>query len=118
VVGFDGSRMDGAHAIAKELRRIFGEHTTAAYVCKIEDVRFLTPDVAIVKAIAGMAPPGKTQLDPKLNTVQTMVAEKLVGEWLVALFQNTPAALHERPDLREQMTADLEAVRESKTSSR
>lgn len=111
VVGFDGSRMDGAHAIGKELRRIFGEHTPPAYVSKIEDVRFLTPDVAIVKAIAGMAPPGHTQLDPQLNAVQTLVAEKLVGEWLIALLQTTPAALHERPDLRDRMTADLEAVR-------
>ena len=115
-VGFDGSRMDGAHAIAKELRRIFADHSPPAYVCKLEDVRFLTPDVAIVKAIAGMAPPGHTQLDPKLNAVMTVVAEKLVGEWLIALLQTTPAALHERPDLRDRMTAELEALR--RTNSR
>jgi hypothetical protein len=32
------------------------------------------------------------------------------GHAKVKLFQNTPAAFHERPDLAERMTAELTAV--------
>jgi hypothetical protein len=58
-----------------------------------------------------MAPPGKTDLDPALNAVQTLVAAKDGGRWWIASFQNTPAAFHGRPELVEQMTNELRGVR-------
>ncbi len=36
------------------------------------------------------------------------------GPWRIALFQNTPAAFHGRPEFSEQLTAELhEALRQS-----
>jgi hypothetical protein len=39
-----------------------------------------------------------------------MVAVQKGGNWKVALFQNTPAAFHERPDLAKKLTEELRAL--------
>src|SRR5512140_1388399 len=67
VVGFDGSQMNGPAEIAATLGQIFADHMTAAYVGKIREVRFLTLEVAIVRAVVGMVPPGKSDLNPAVN---------------------------------------------------
>ncbi len=67
------------------------------YVGKIRGVRFLTPEVAVLRAVAGMVPPGQSDLNPAVNTIQTLVAAKGAGPWRIALFQNTPAQFHGRP---------------------
>src|ERR1700730_13831110 len=59
VVGFDGSMLDGPTEIESEFRQIFANHPTAAYVAKVRSVRFLTPDVAALRAVVGMVPPGQ-----------------------------------------------------------
>src|SRR5215218_6744428 len=51
VVGFDGSQMNGRAAIATELGRIFADHPTSRYVGKIREVRLLTADAAILRAV-------------------------------------------------------------------
>jgi uncharacterized protein (TIGR02246 family) len=107
VVGFDGSVYERPAMIESELSRIFAEHPTAAYVAKIRNVRLIMPDVALVSAVAGMVPPGQSDIKPAVNTVQTMIAAKQGGRWRIAVFQNTPAAFHGRPDLAEKLTAEL-----------
>jgi uncharacterized protein (TIGR02246 family) len=107
VVGFDGSPMNGREEIETTLRQIFADHPTAAYVGKIREVRFLTPEVALLRAVAGMVPPGQAELNPAVNTVQTLVAVKGEGQWRIALFQNTPAQFHGRPELVQQLTEEL-----------
>lgn len=77
------------------------------YVAKIKSVRFLAPDVAILRAIVGMVPPGQSDLNPAVNAFQTLVATRHDGQWLIALFQNTPAQFHGRPELVQQMTEEL-----------
>ena len=64
----------------------------------------------IVRAIAGLVPPGKSAISPATNSHQTVVAEKQDGEWRIVLFQNTPAQFHGRPELVEEMTRELQAV--------
>lgn len=108
-IGFDGSQMIGPAAIESELTRIFAEHPTAPYAVKVKAGLLLSPEVALLRAIAGMVPHGKTELDPKLNAIQSLVARKEDG-WRVILFQNTPAQFHGRPELVEEMTAELEEV--------
>jgi len=44
---------------------------------------------------------------PAVNAIQTLVAVCNDGEWRVALFQNTPAAFHGRPELAEALSAEL-----------
>jgi uncharacterized protein (TIGR02246 family) len=107
VVGFDGSSMHGPGEIATELGGIFAHHQTAAYVSKVRDVRFLAPDVVILRAVAGMVPPGKTDINPAVNAIQTMVAARHDGTWRIASYQNTPAQFHGRPEMSEALTEEL-----------
>jgi uncharacterized protein (TIGR02246 family) len=107
VVGFDGSESEGRAAIAAEMRRIFADHATGSYVGKVRSVRMVGADAAVLRAIAGIVPAGRSDIEPELNSVQTLVAARDDGEWRVVLYQNTPAQLHGRPDLADDLTAQL-----------
>jgi uncharacterized protein (TIGR02246 family) len=107
VIGFDGSTMNGRKEIFEHINSIFNNHKTGKYVTIVKEVRFLSPDIGILQAITGLIPAGKDELEPKTNAIQTMVAEKEEDEWHIALFQNTPAQFHGRPDLAEAMTKEL-----------
>jgi uncharacterized protein (TIGR02246 family) len=107
VVGFDGSELDGRAAIESELARIFADHQTARYVGVVRSVRFLSPAVALLRAAAGMIPPGHTDLNPSLNAIQTLIAVKRDVNWQIAVYQNTPAAFHGRPDAAAALTEEL-----------
>ena len=54
-----------------------------------------------------MVPPDKDDINPDVNAVQTLVAVKTGSAWKVALFQNTPAALHGKQDAAKKLTAEL-----------
>ena len=107
VIGFDGSLMTGRVEIASTLGQIFADHATAPYVSKVRSVRLLSPDVAILRAIVGMVPPGQVDLNPALNAHQTVVAARRDGTWRIELLQTTPAQFHGRPDLIERMAEEL-----------
>lgn len=107
VVGFDGSQMSGRTEIASTLRQIFADHLTAPYVSKVRGVRLLSPDVALLRAVVGMVPHGRSDIEPSLNALQTLVATKRDGQWRITLFQNTPAQFHGRPELVQQLTEEL-----------
>jgi uncharacterized protein (TIGR02246 family) len=107
VIGFDGSQMNGRGAIEAELSRIFTDHVTAAYIGKVREVRFLTLDTAVLRAVSGLVPPGKSDINPATNAIQTMVAARQGGQWRIAVYQNTPAAFHGRPDLSQALTDEL-----------
>jgi uncharacterized protein (TIGR02246 family) len=109
-VGFDGSQMSGRREIQKELKRIFADHETASYVAKVREIRELRPFVTLLRAVAGMVPPGSGELNPAANAIQIVVAVEREGEVRIALLQNTPAAFHGRPELAEQLTAELTEV--------
>jgi uncharacterized protein (TIGR02246 family) len=107
VVGFDGSMLDGPAEIESSLCQIFATHPTAAYVAKVRSTRSLAPDVAVLRAVAGMVSPGQSDLNPAVNTIQTLVAVRRDGKWRIVLFQNTPAQFHGRPELIQQLTEEL-----------
>jgi uncharacterized protein (TIGR02246 family) len=111
MVGFDGSQMKGRQEIEATLRPIFADHPTAAYVSLVRRVWMLGEDVAVLTAVAGMVPPGKDQVVPERNAVQSLVAARRGGRWQVVLFQNTPAAFDGRPALRDALTGELNAAR-------
>ena len=46
-------------------------------------------------------------LNPGLNAVQTLAAVRPVGQWQVAVFQNTPAPFHGRPEAAAPLTQEL-----------
>jgi uncharacterized protein (TIGR02246 family) len=118
VIGFDGSQMDGRKQIEFVLGQIFADHPTPVYVAAVREVRFLAPGVALLRAVAGMVPRGHSDINPALNAVQSLIATKEQDRWRIALFQNTPAALHGRAELSEQLTAELrQALRASSSGS-
>ncbi|MFC7442536.1 SgcJ/EcaC family oxidoreductase [Laceyella putida] len=107
LIGFDGSQVTGRAEIASHLQPIFANHPTAAFVSKIRSVRLFGPEVAVLRAVAGMVPPGQSDIDPKLNTHHTLITVKREGKWRIALFQNTPAQFHGRPELVQKLTEEL-----------
>jgi uncharacterized protein (TIGR02246 family) len=111
IIGFDGSHHRGRLSIAADLRQIFGSHPTAAYVGVVRSVRPMAPGVALLLAHAGMIKPGENDFDPDLHTVHTMVAvDEGGGRWRISLFQATPAAWHQHPELREALTEELRGL--------
>jgi uncharacterized protein (TIGR02246 family) len=114
LVGFDGSQINGRSEARSVLSQIFADHQTASYLGIVKEVRLLSPDVAILRAVAGMVPPGQSDINPEVNAVQTLVSVKQQNKWSIALFQNTPAAFHGRPELSERLTEELrQALRTS-----
>src|SRR5688500_11298481 len=65
LIAFDGSELRGRVAIESELRRIFSDHPTGTYVASVRDVDQLHPAIAVVRAVAGLVPPGQGDIDPK-----------------------------------------------------
>jgi uncharacterized protein (TIGR02246 family) len=107
VIGFDGSPMNGRGEIRAVLEGIFGSHQTARYIAKVRDVRRLAADVLLVRSVVGMVPPGKTELNPAVNAIQSVVAAGRGADMRIALLHNTPAAFHGRPERAEQLTREL-----------
>jgi uncharacterized protein (TIGR02246 family) len=109
-IGFDGSQISGAGDIEQHLAPIFRDHPTPKFVFIIRDVKLLGDDVGLLRAIAGMVPRDGTDINPSLNTVQSMLARKQRSLWKVELFQNTPARLDGRPADVAAMTQELQAA--------
>jgi uncharacterized protein (TIGR02246 family) len=105
-IGFDGSQMNGQTAIKTSLAAIFADHEPALYVGIIREVRFISDDVAILRADAGMVRRGETELNDNL-TIQSLVATQDGARWKIALWHNTPASFDGRPKAREELFADL-----------
>jgi uncharacterized protein (TIGR02246 family) len=109
LVGFDGTEVVGSPGIAQHIGEVFAGHATGRFVTVVREVRPLGLGVAMVRAIAGMIPPGATELAPQLHAVQSLVAAREGGGWSISLFQNTPAQLHGRPEAVQRITEELKA---------
>ena len=107
MIGFDGSQVDGRASIETNIGGIFRDHKTARYVWKVREIRFLTPEIALLRGVVGMVPPGKTDIMPERNAIQSLVLEKLGNHWEISLFQNTPARFDGRPEVAEALTEEL-----------
>lgn len=118
IVGFDGSQMNGKMQIESEIRQIFSSHRTASYVGKIREIRFLSPDIVLLRAVAGMVPPGERGIKPEVNAIQSLIAIKENNAWRISLFQNTPAQFHGRPQLAEALTRELQELAEKITMTK
>jgi uncharacterized protein (TIGR02246 family) len=106
-IGYDGSPMNGIAEIEMTLSGIFTNHKTAAYIAKVREIRFLSPQVAVLRAVTGMISPGKSDINPERNAMQSLVATYIDNQWRIALFQNTPARFDGRPELAEALTQEL-----------
>ncbi|MFJ7725276.1 SgcJ/EcaC family oxidoreductase [Neobacillus sp. NPDC097160] len=106
-IGFDGSLAKGPKEIFAHLNPIFKDHPTAPFVTKVKDIRFLDNKAVILRAIAGMVPPGASDIKQEVNTHHTLILVHNDKGWQIELFQNTPAQFHGRPELVEQFTNEL-----------
>ncbi len=106
-VGYDGSPMNGLAEIEMTLSGIFTHHKTAAYIAIVREIRFLSPQTAVLRAVVGMIPPGKTDINPERNAIQSLVAVYADNQWCIAMFQNTPARFDGRPELAEALNREL-----------
>lgn len=114
IIGFDGSQANGRDEIYEHLTGIFNDHKPARFATIVEEIRWLNPGVALLRAVAGMVPRGKTEINPQTNTIQSLIVTKNEDGWKISLFQNTPAAFHGRPELSEELTRKLQKQFESK----
>ena len=114
LIGFDGSQVNGQLEIGAHVTEVFTHHQTPRYVTIVREVRMLSNDVTLLRANAGLVPAGKDDIDPALNSIQTMIAVQKGGAWKVGHFQNTPAAFHMRPELGKQLCEELRSVLRTK----
>jgi uncharacterized protein (TIGR02246 family) len=117
LTGFDGSMLEGRADIESTFARMFRDNYTPSYVGKVRTAIRLTEDVVLIRAVAGMVPPGERDIDPQLNTVQSLVAVRRDGEWRVASFTNTPASFNDRPAESDNLTAELRALAGAQASA-
>jgi hypothetical protein len=66
--------------------------------------------VGLLRAVVGMIPPNSDDINPALNTIQTLVAVEHADGWRAAHFQSTPAAWHGRPQESAELTEELRDV--------
>src|SRR5215207_6560951 len=107
LIGYDGTQAGSRVAIEDHLRPIFADHPTAAYVAKVREIRMLSRNVGILRAVVGMIPPNSDDVNPAGNTIQTLVAVQHADGWQATLFQSTPAAWHGRPQDSAALTEEL-----------
>jgi uncharacterized protein (TIGR02246 family) len=92
------------------IKAIFAHHRPNSFLTKVREIRFLTTEVALLRAMAGMFPPGKNEINPATNAIQSLLAVKKQGKWQIEFFQNTPAQFHGRPELSEALTKELNGL--------
>jgi uncharacterized protein (TIGR02246 family) len=107
-VAFDGSYFKGREDIASFHQVHFDQFLKGTrLVGKVRSVRFLTPEVAIMHAVAGTVMSGQSDIEPERNSTQTLVARKQGGEWRLAAFQNSRAQYLGRPKVAQELTEEL-----------
>jgi uncharacterized protein (TIGR02246 family) len=107
MIGFDGSQMNGRDDVITQITDIFKSFPTGEFTVVIEQVRFIDENNAVLRALAGIIPRGYKDINPSVNALQTMTAHQVNGQWLIEIFQNTPAAFHGRPELQQEVTRKL-----------
>jgi len=117
LIGFDGSQVNGQLEIGAHVSEVFTHHQTPRYVGIVREVRQISADVSLLRANSGLIPPGKDDIDPGLNAVQLLVAVRKGGAWKIALFQNTPAQFHMRPEQSKALTEELRALAREKSNA-
>jgi len=91
LVGFDGTHFKGRQEIAPFHQQLFDKWLKGSrLVGQVKDVRFLSPDIAVMHAVGGTVMRGKSEPTPERDSIQTLVATRQEGdEWRLAAFQNT-----------------------------
>ena len=90
LVAFDGTHFEGREEIAPFHQQLFDKWLKGTrLVGEVKNVRFLSPDVAVMHAVGSTVMRGKSEPSPERDSIQTLVATRQDGEWRLAAFQNT-----------------------------
>ena len=90
LVAFDGTHFKGREEIAPFHQELFDKWLKGTrLVGEVKDVRFLSPDVAVMHAVGSTVMRGKSEPSPERDSIQTLVVVREGGEWRLAAFQNT-----------------------------
>ncbi len=90
LVAGDGTVTRGSEAIGDYHDRLFANFLKGTRLTvEVTDVRFLTPEIALMHTYGGILWPGEQKLAPGNDGIQSFVTVKQDGVWRVLLFQNT-----------------------------
>ena len=90
LVAFDGTHFKGRREIVPFHQQLFQTYLKGTrLVGAVQDVRFLSNDVALMHAVGGTVMRGKSTPSPERDSIQTLVAVRISGSWQLAAFQNT-----------------------------
>ncbi len=109
MIGFDGSTVEGRSSIKSHLAPIFQDHPTATYVSIVRSVHDMG-EFALLRADAGMVPPGKSDIRSETIARQTLVARHDSNSWQVVQFQNTPITLDQDKPERARIYDELQTT--------
>ena len=85
---FLGSHYEGRDAIAASYAPLFRKRLQGSRLTiEVKQVRFLTPDVALIRADAAVAKRGRRSRRP--SRINTSVAVRTADGWMLAASQNT-----------------------------
>jgi uncharacterized protein (TIGR02246 family) len=90
LVAFDGTHFHGRAEIVPFHQELFDKWLKGTrLVGQVKDVRFLSPEIALIHAVGSTVMRGKSRPDRTRDSIQTLVAVREAGEWRLAAFQNT-----------------------------
>ena len=89
-VAFDGTHTRGRAGISVSHQELFDKWLKGTRLTgRIESVKFLGPDVALVHATGGTILRGKAKPSPERDSIQTLVAVHQDEGWRFAAFHNS-----------------------------
>ncbi|HEY9664534.1 MAG TPA: SgcJ/EcaC family oxidoreductase [Allocoleopsis sp.] len=89
-VAFEGTWFKGRQEIASFHQQLFDKYFKGTcLVGEVKSVRFLTPDLAVVRAVGGTQMPGRLDTSPGRDSMQMLVATKRDNQWQIAEFTNS-----------------------------
>ena len=89
-VAFDGVHFRGREQIAAFHQKLFDKWMKGSrLVGGVEEVHFVSPDVAVMLAVGNTVMRGKTRPARERASIQTLVAVRDQRAWRLAAFQNT-----------------------------
>jgi uncharacterized protein (TIGR02246 family) len=88
-VSYDGTHARGRPAMVENHDRLFrGVLTGSALVGRVESIRHLRPDVAVLHATGSVLMPWRASLPKRRLSRQTLVAVREDGGWRIAALHN------------------------------
>lgn len=115
IIIYDGTLLSGRAEIAAQFGTIFRRFDTPTFVQIVRKVRFISPDMAMLYGAVGMYSLPELLINPTLNAVQTLLAQRRGDSWRIAHFQNTRADFPGRPELVAAMTRALQREADAHT---